>query len=254
MKFKLIDQYTVRCVLTEHDLIENNIKIEDFFSDREKVHNFLDVIMNKAKDEIGYELNEEILSMQIMPLPKKGLAITISGKNDKDINELIGNVKSIADMLEEEENSLENEEELSNNDHNNLEDMIDEKLSNDLEIVHKSKATRVHNNLHKHNEAKDGIQTIYFKCFKDIEEFCKAIQKPKYITSHLYKNPKHNDYYMIIEQGRLTASTFNKVRQSAVEFGDLISKESIMLGYIKEYCEEIIYKKAIATIRKIASV
>lgn len=36
MKFKKIDQYTVRCVLTEEDMIEHNIEIEDFFHDRAK--------------------------------------------------------------------------------------------------------------------------------------------------------------------------------------------------------------------------
>lgn len=252
MKFKLIDQYTVRCVLTEDDMIENDIRLEDFFSDREKVHDFLDVIMNRAKDEIGYELNDEILSMQIMPLPKKGLAITISGKSDKDLNNFLDNVRSAANLIDEEDidvqDELEVEDEAEELDHLLLSEQISE---SNIDIVHKKKNTTQNKGIEK---KKDGIIVLRFTTFKDLEEFCFITQRPKYITSHLYKDTTQKSYYLIIEQGRLALKTFQFICQTASEFADIISKDATHTGFMKEHCELLITKKAISVIRGIAAI
>ena len=44
MKFSRIGKDMVRCVLTEQDMIENDVKLEDFFKNREKIHGFLEKI------------------------------------------------------------------------------------------------------------------------------------------------------------------------------------------------------------------
>ena len=103
MTFKKIDENTIRCVLTETDMEENDIGLEDFFSnDREKIHNFLETIMEEAKREIGYENEGSVLSMQLMPLPRNGLAITITGSKEQDFNDMLGNVQSMLKSMHDQ--------------------------------------------------------------------------------------------------------------------------------------------------------
>lgn len=253
MKFKMIDEYTVRCVLTEDDMIENNIKIEDFFHNREKVHNLLEVIIDKAKDEVGYELNDDILSMQIMPLPKNCLAITISGKNDQDVNDIIDNVKNIASMIGDDlEDSDEGSGEGNSDSMKNTKSLEASGLFDTQNLV----KNVPHKNQKEVNKSivKNGIKTFRFATLNEVEGFCKTMQRPKYVTSHLYKDKNENCYYLVIEQGRLTAKTFNMVCGAAIEFADLLSHQLSCMAFISEHCDTLINKNAIATMRKIATV
>ena len=251
MKFKKIDQYTVRCVLTEDDMIENDIELEDFFHNREKVHNLLEVIMDKAKNEVGYELNEDVLSMQIMPLPKNGLAITISGKNDNDVIDIIGKANDLASVSGDEL-----EDKLEDSDNNSV--LRDTESLNDLGLIDTEKLIK--KAAQKNERAidginpKNGIKVFRFASLNEVEAFCMTMQRPKYVLSHLYKNNMQNCYYLVIEQGRFTIKTFNMVCIMATEFSDLISHQSLSMVFIREHCELFISKKAIAVMRKIASV
>jgi len=195
MKFKKIDQYTVRCVLTEDDMIENDIELEDFFHNREKVHNLLEVIMDKAKNEVGYELNEDVLSMQIMPLPKNGLAITISGKNDNDVIDIIGKANDLASVSGDEL-----EDELEDSDNNsvlrNTESLNDLGLIDTQELI--KKAAQKNEKAIDNTILKNGIKIFRFASLNEIEAFCKTMQSPKYVLSHLYKNNSQNCYYLVI--------------------------------------------------------
>ena len=256
MKFKMIDQYTVRCVLTEDDMIENDIELEDFFRNREKVHNLLEVIMNKAKNEVGYELNEEILSMQIMPLPKNGLAITISGKDTNDVIDMIGKVNDLASAAGD---GLEESDKDSDDDVDDDNDILrDTESLNDLGLIDTQKLVkRATQNKEKSVDEKlpkNGIKIFRFASLNEVEAYCKTMRSPKYVLSHLYKNNNQNCFYLVIEQGRFTTNTFNMICGMAVEFADLISHQSLSKVFINEHCELYISKNAIATMRKIASV
>ena len=250
MKFKMIDQYTVRCVLTEDDMIENDIELEDFFHNREKVHNLLEVIMDKAKNEVGYELNEDVLSMQIMPLPRNGLAITISGKNDNDVIDIMGKVNDLVSMAKDD---LEDSDKDSNNENlRNTESLNDLGLLDTQKLI--KKAVQKSEKVMDGATSKNGIKIFRFASLNEVEAFCKSMQRPKYVLSHLYKNNIQNCYYLVIEQGRFTAKTFSMVCAMAIEFAELISHHPLSMVFIREHCELFISKNAIAIMRKIASV
>ena len=252
MKFKKIDQYTVRCVLTEDDMIENDIELEDFFHNREKVHNLLEVIMDKAKNEVGYELNEDVLSMQIMPLPKNGLAITISGKNDSDVIDIMGKVNELASMSEDDLEDSDKVKDEDSNDDNSL--LRDTESLNNLGLIETQKLVKKAAEKDDSAIPKDGIKIFRFTSLNEVEAFCRTMQHPKYVLSHLFKNNSQNCFYLVIEQGRFTIKTFNMVCGMAVEFGELISHQSLSMVFIREHYELYISKNAIATMRKIASV
>lgn len=66
MEFIRIDENTVRCIVTEEDMQEYDVEIDDFLKNRSKVQEFLHLIVEKASDEIGYEPKDGMLAMQIM--------------------------------------------------------------------------------------------------------------------------------------------------------------------------------------------
>lgn len=245
MKFKKIDQYTVRCVLTEEDMIENNIEIEDFFHDRAKVHDFMEILIDKAKDEVGYELNEDVLSMQIMPLPKNGLAITITGKNENDLSKMISEVSNIGEMIEEENDDEENDDEGMSfmEQLKNLSSTLSDKQVNREEKVQDRRSALA--------AMPKAIMVLEFDSMKDVENLCARMAKPKYISSDLYKDECNNIYYMIFSQKRLRIQTFSHICGIAIEYGRCKYRDEAGAAFVKEHMTKLIEGNAVFKMRKI---
>ena len=82
MEFRRMNNGSVRCLISEEDMQEHGLEVTDFLNDRDKVHEFLGIVIEKAKEEVGYVNETGILSMQVMPLSKGRLSIIFSEKED----------------------------------------------------------------------------------------------------------------------------------------------------------------------------
>ena len=78
MKFKKLDDKTVCCMVSTEDLSDNNITIEDFIQNKDKVQDFLEEVVEAAKEEVGFETSGPMLSIQIMAMYPEGVMITMS--------------------------------------------------------------------------------------------------------------------------------------------------------------------------------
>ncbi|MFI3214166.1 MAG: adaptor protein MecA [Eubacteriales bacterium] len=78
MKFTKIDENTVTCVLSGEEMAAFDINLDDFLEKNKKVKDFMDLIISKAIDEVGYEGEGSAMQLQLQPLPNEGLAITIT--------------------------------------------------------------------------------------------------------------------------------------------------------------------------------
>ena len=53
MRFKRIDEETVRCLISESELNENGLELEDFLNNKGKTEDFLKKIISMAQQEKG---------------------------------------------------------------------------------------------------------------------------------------------------------------------------------------------------------
>ena len=100
MTFQKLDEHTVRCILSEEDMNEHGLRIEDFFTNKDKARNFLEDVVKQAHDEVGYEANGDTLAMQVMPLPKNGLAITFSERSEHALQSMLGHIRSAIEGIQ----------------------------------------------------------------------------------------------------------------------------------------------------------
>ena len=90
MTFKRINQDTVCCILTEDDMLEYGVELEDFIMNKEKVQEVLHNIVERAVDELGLDMQRGgMLSLQIMPLPDNSVSIIFSEKGQINIMDMI---------------------------------------------------------------------------------------------------------------------------------------------------------------------
>jgi len=104
MKFSRVDKDTVRCIITEEDMKEYGLNIEDFFNDKGKSREFLESIVEQAEKEVGYRVKNGVLAIQIMPLPQNSLAITFSENGSKNFMDIFEHIKDVGEVSGEFKN------------------------------------------------------------------------------------------------------------------------------------------------------
>ena len=101
MDFRKIDQNTVQCILTEEEMNAYGFQVEDFFSNQEKSRDFLEHLVERAEEEVGYEAKGGMISMQIMKMPNNDLCITFSEHDKEDgIMNMLQHIQQLAGALE----------------------------------------------------------------------------------------------------------------------------------------------------------
>lgn len=253
MKFRKLDEDTVCCIVSEMDMKEYGLELEDFFTNKEKSREFLMNLVEQAKEEVGYESKGGMVAMQLMPITKNTLAITFSENANQSFKNMFEHIKEATSMLEDMEDTEFVNNIMNLEDHEKVK-AIDNFMKEQLNIeVDYQKDKKKKKPASKENNKKQPTIRIYrFDSFSDIEQFCSSIELDKIITSRLFKDEKEGKYYLVINKGRLSAVVYNNLCENAIEFSDFISDNHIRLLYCEEHFKCLIKKKAINVIRMIA--
>ena len=97
MKFVKVDDSTIRCLISESEMEGYGIELEEFLSDRQKAAEFLQMILDDAREETGFSINEASLSVEATMLPGKGLSLTISENTYSD--DVLEKIRRITDAM-----------------------------------------------------------------------------------------------------------------------------------------------------------
>ncbi len=253
MKFRRIDDTTVRCIVSKEDMQEYGIALEDFFKNKGKIHDFLHVVVEKAEEEVGYEPKDGMLSMQIMPLSQSTIAITFSEAVNGDYEDLMKNIK---DNLPELAGS--NQEQLdflSGLIDFEVEDVEEEDFDEEIEEeIYDEEETAP--DFHPEEMKKDKDITVYqrmvifMESLAELSEYCKAAAVDKTVKSDLYWVPSRQSFCMIIEKDRLSMNVFRHLLVLATEYTSKISDNEPLISYIREHGDLLLEKKAYRILRK----
>ena len=94
MKFRRIDVETVRCLISEEELNENGLDMDDFLQNGKKTEEFLRKIVSMAENEVGYKAPGGSLSVQASILPNHTLSLTLTEKQDSNLIDILESLRS----------------------------------------------------------------------------------------------------------------------------------------------------------------
>ncbi len=243
MKFRKINENTISCILSEEDMLENNIVLEDFFRDKNKIHDFMDFLIQKAKEEVGFETSGDLFSLQLMPLPKNGLAITFSDHPDDETRGFVDHLKQTMDRTEDEGLNLPQDE---------IEHILQGMLEELEGIENQEKSVKQKNTPKKIQNTATKMRMYEFDSMENLEQFCIHPKLEKNIKSSLYKDEVESHYYLILEKGRLGVKKFELCCELAMDFSNFISDKLIQKSYCEEHYTCILDKKAVAILYDMA--
>jgi adapter protein MecA 1/2 len=284
MEFKRINKDTVTCIITEDDMDEQGIKLEDLFEKKKEAMDFLHEVMKKAEEEVDYKPTGAFMPMQITVLPDHSISLTLSENASASFGEILKNLtekagiqipknilEDIGDAASEERINRLNEylrslKQLTNS----VKDMIgkdqpaqenttdNNKLSvnsNATPASARSKADKISTGAAKKRELtqeqKDARRlkfNEYVFEFADIStviEFCSKAPMGLKITSSLYKNHENEHYYLDLNRQTESPKIFASLFTMAYEFGHFQASNPNVIAHIKESYDCIIAENAV---------
>ena len=249
MEFIRINDNMIKCLVSDEDLEQYDVSIEDFFTRTENALDFIHEIMKMAEEEVDYKPDGPLTSLQIAPTPDKGLAIFLTEKSQVDLKSMLQNLQKglgveISDsIIKKVENSTPGEQadflkKLTENLHNEIKKNAPVKKDAVREVQPSPRLSSLEHKI------------FSFDCLSDVYGYAKAVEMPGTIGSALYKDEQKGLYYLMIERKDVSVQTLAGVYLTAYEYGHFVSEKDEYAEYIREHYECIIEEDAIGKLKK----
>ncbi len=287
MKFTRVSKDTVNCIITEDDMDEQGIKLEDLFEKKKEAMDFLHTVMQKAAEEVDYSPSGSYTPMQITVLPDHSISLTLSENSDeafadilKNLTEKVGlrfprnfleelgdspdeekipklseylkSIKEFTSTVKEITAELGDKEKEKNADGRRSK-IVPDKVND--KTASKSNTRAAKTSKKDKNEVLENLKFNQFVFrFDDIRtaiSFAARVPRNVRMGSKLYKDNKAGDFYMLFDRLSEKPRKFASVFTIAYEFGKYTTADSKMIAFIDESMEVVIAEKAIEKLRKI---
>ncbi len=229
MKFKRINVDTVRCIVSETELNENGLQMDDFLQNDGKTEEFLRKIVSMAEEEVGFKVQGGPLSVQVAILPEHSLALTFSERADNNIMNILQNLKSAVDSLSGLGKKIEDTEEAARQ----------ETAETDQDTLVEGYDKRLY--------------ILQFNSMDQIITYAKSIVLEEPIVSSVFRLREHgvDNYYLLIERNGLGDKEICKVISASVEFMEDACAELYKAAYLAEHGVCLLQKDALEVLQKL---
>lgn len=111
MKFRKIDDHKIHCIISQEEMNEKGIALEDFLDHRDKTEEFLREILDEARYELDLEDMGHFYSVQMAVMPEGDVSLVISGEDHDSsegaLAELGKHLQDFKEIMEEAKAKLE---------------------------------------------------------------------------------------------------------------------------------------------------
>ena len=220
MKFKRIDVETVRCLVSEEELQENGLNMDDFLQNGEKTEGFLRKIVSLAEEEVGYKVPGGSLSVQASILPNRVLSLTFSEKQGQGFLDLLKNLKNAVNQLSD--------------------------------VMQKAKEPEKNVPVRGLNQqpVKSSYQ-IEFHTLKHLMQYAGSVYLAAPVENVIYHLEKNEKYYLVLQKGRLTDDQLCRLLSASLDFCNAIYADPTLLAYLDEHGEKILDKGALQILQSL---
>ncbi|MGN0336775.1 MAG: adaptor protein MecA [Lachnospiraceae bacterium] len=221
MRFKRISTDTVRCIVTQDELKENGLEMDDFLSNNGRTEEFLRKMITLAEQEVGFKVQGGPLTIQVAVLPENKLALTFSEKQAGNLMEILEGLRSAM---------------------SNLSNAVNEKT--------KEKAAKA-----PVPSTKKDLYLLEFTDLKSLQAFCAGladdIEEQLQMNSELYLLEDENVYCLILRRGEMDEKQICRIMSASIEFLDAVSAHEGQVAYIREHGKSVLTDHAISQMQRL---
>ena len=225
MRFKRISTDTVRCIITQDELKENGLEMDDFLSNDGRTEDFLRKMIALAEQEVGFKVQGGPLTIQVAVLSENKLALTFSEKQAGNLMELLEGLRSAMSNLSNAVNDKKKEKE-------------------------KTETTET-----PVPASKKDLYLLEFDDLNSLQAFCAGlaenIEEQMQMNSELYLLEDENVYCLILRRGKMDEKQICRIMSASIEFMDAVSAQEGQVAYIREHGKCILTDHAISQMQRL---
>lgn len=216
MYFKRVNDTTITCVITEKDLQDNGIAIDDLFERKKEAMEYLRNIIMEAAEAEHFGLSGDYTSMRVTVLPDRSIALTLSeNKSRIKVNDLRG-------LPNAAPGSHESETPVQAANHKNVSGKGTERMSRP-------------------------IYGFLFDSMNEVIECCGHILEMggrENSRQSLYLDEEYMTYYLFLEGVVRDDPDFSRMVLALNEFGDFFNEGAGAIAFIREHGKCIVRDNA----------
>lgn len=236
MKFKRIDVDTVRCIISEDELNENGLALEDFLQHDGRTEAFLRKIISMAEEEVGYKVQGGNISIQVAVLPQHTLALTFSEKPDFGIANMLESLKSAVESF--------------------ASSVVEQGLAEGNKSAKKASSDKT--DKHQADSKEDSLvlqgknsYQIRFANLDRVMAYAAGVQLEQPSQSSLYYVEREESYYLLLDKGDLSDKQVCRLLSASLEFSEEIYAHEPTGAFIMEHGRCILKENALEQLQEI---
>lgn len=229
MKFEKMDNGSLRCTLTQYDLEQNGIGLDDFFSNTPIAREFLENLIRRAETEVGFRTTGNMMSIQAAIMSEDEIVLTFS-ESQVSSSEILEHIRNMfgATAVKEFEAELPDVKA----------DIIKEAGNQKKEDIME--------------EGGEGYAYLLtFSSFEGIRKFCQILPANKEEKSRLYYLEQTKQYFLRADLNKSARSYVYEFVAASMEYANAIEKDSLRSNFLEEHATVILKNKALETLAKL---
>lgn len=228
MKIQRINDNVIKCIMSGEEMSIRGIDIQDIMEDHKKAEEFLRFVLTKAKNEVDFVTNGDVLNVQLSVLNDGGVSLMISDDHNMAIKAIAAQFK---ERLREFSKALDSAKKL------------EEVLDAGSDAYSKDKVIRYFISTPE-DENEDVSYRFWSRLanLKECVEMAKALKDIKNAKSDLYKY--FDEYYFCIELN-MTKGKIAKCVFLMSEYADDVSAEEREFLMVREHGNLVIKDNAL---------
>ncbi len=233
MKFERLDENKIRCTLTKAELAEKHINLTELAYGTDKAKALFKDLMDQARDELGFEVDDMPLMMEAIPVKPDSLMLIITKVSNPD--EMNSRFSKFAGLNPNEivENLMDGEQSAPETpEQTTVEDAWKEEAS-DINV-------------------KDAAYVVFaFDSIKDVISVAHIVTGYYKSDNSLYSNPHDNRLYLLMYRNHNTEDEMRRVGLKASEYGFYIKTIYSSREFFDEHFQLIIKDEALQRLAEI---
>lgn len=228
MKFEKLDNGSLRCILTQDDLEQNGIELDDFFSNTQNAREFLEKLIRIAEDEVGFKTSGNMMSIQAAIMSEDEIVLTFSESqvSSSEILEHIRNMFGSSAAREQQPRRPDIKD-----------DILKEAGGKEDTIA---------------NEDKVGYAYLLtFVSLTGVRKFCQVLKKSPKAKSRLYYLDQKQQYFLWADLNDATRGYVYEFVTASMEYARSIEKDSARKNFLDEHANVVIKERALELLRKL---
>ncbi len=229
MKFEKMENGSLRCILTQDDLDQNGIELEDFFSNSQNAREFLEKLIRIAEDEVGYKTSGNMMSIQAAIMSEDEIVLTFSDSQVSG-SEILEHIKNMFNSSAQKEPAVRKP------------DIKDD-------ILREAGKQKKENRLE--GEKEGYVYLLTFVSFSSVRKFCRILPVNPAAESRLYYLDRKKQYFLWADLNHSTRGYVYEFVAASMEYANAIEKDSTHSSYLEEHGNVIIKERALETLAQL---